>query len=69
VVAYSTRHTFRDRSTAAGIRSDNAEYLMGHLSSGSSRIHKSYGTMTPPFSLYQEMVDTYAQKEWGYYED
>jgi len=56
VVPYSARHTFKDRATAASVDPSRAEYIMGHKSEGSSKIHKQYGTMTPPEVLLVSVV-------------
>ena len=41
---------------------------MGHKSEGSSKIHKQYGTMTPPEVLLEDMTKIYDTVDWGYYE-
>lgn len=69
VVPYSARHTLRDRSEAANISTSRAEYIMGHKSAGSSRVHQKYGTKTPPFVLYDDMLKIFQVTDWGYYED
>ena len=69
VVPYSTRHTFRDRSEAANISTSRSEYIMGHKSAASSRIHQKYGTKTPPTVLYEHMTKIFKVTDWGYYED
>lgn len=69
VVPYSARHTLKDRSIAAGIDLGRAEYLMGHVSDGSSKIHREYGTKTPPEFLLEDMTKIFAVKEWGFYDD
>lgn len=69
VVPYSARHTFKDRATAASVDPSRAEYIMGHKSEGSSKIHKKYGTMTPPDVLLGDMTKIFNTTEWGYYED
>tara|TARA_E500000178_G_scaffold221437_1_gene218471 strand:+ start:171 stop:416 length:246 start_codon:yes stop_codon:yes gene_type:complete len=70
VVPYSTRHTFRDRSEVAGtVAKSRAEYIMGHVSDGSSRIHKEYGTKTPPQILLDDMIKIYEVTDWGYYDN
>ena len=68
VVPYSARHTFKDRATAASVDPSRAEYIMGHKSEGSSKIHKQYGTMTPPEVLLEDMTKIYDTVDWGYYE-
>lgn len=42
---------------------------MVHVSEGSSKIHKDYGTKTPPDVLYDDMTKIFAVTDWGYYED
>jgi len=69
VVPYSARHTFKDRATKASVDRSRAEYIMGHKSEGSSKIHKQYGTMTPPEVLFEDMTKIFNTTEWGYYED
>lgn len=68
VVPYSARHTLKDRATAASVDPSRAEYIMGHKSEGSSKIHKQYGTMTPPEALLEDMTNIFDTAEWGYYE-
>ena len=68
VVPYSARHTLRDRSAAARIDLARAEYIMGHISDGSSKIHKEYGTKTPPEILFDDMTAIFAVSDWGFYE-
>ena len=48
LVAYSFRHTIVDKGRAAGLDNGIASYLIGHKTDGSSRIHREYGTRTPP---------------------
>jgi len=48
LVAYSFRHTIIDKARAAGLDNGIAQYLVGHKTSESSRIHGNYGTRTPP---------------------
>ena len=69
LVPYSTRHTFRDRSEAANISTSRSEYIMGHKSAASSRIHQKYGTKTPPTVRYEDMTKIFKVTDWGYYED
>ena len=68
VVPYSARHTIRDRSAAARVGLARAEYIMGHVSDGSSKIHKEYGTKTPPQQLFQDMTEIFSVSDWGFYE-
>ena len=69
VVPYSARHTMRDRSEAANISTSRAEYIMGHKSAASSRIHQKYGTKTPPSVLLDDMIKIFNVTDWGYYEN
>ena len=48
LVAYSFRHSIIDKARAAGLDNGIAQYLVGHKTSESSRIHVNYGTRTPP---------------------
>jgi integrase len=69
LVPYSARHTFIDRARSAkGVSLARAEYVTGHKSEGSSAIHKSYGTMTPPQVLLEDMLSIFAVTDWGYYD-
>ena len=67
VVPYSARHMLRDRS-AARIDLARAEYIMGHISDSSSKIHKEYGTKTPPEILFDNMSAIFSVSDWGFYE-
>ncbi len=69
VVPYSARHTIRDRSSAARVELGRAEYIMGHISVGSSRVHQEYGTATPPEILFEDMTKIFAVTDWGFYEN
>ena len=69
VVPYSARHTMRDRSEVANISTSRAEYIMGHKSAASSRIHQKYGTKTPPSVLLDDMIKIFEVADWGYYEN
>jgi integrase len=64
VVAYSFRHALHDRGRAARVSTDIQEYIVGHRSSGSSRIHMLYGTRTPPAALVEDMKAILAQDLW-----
>jgi len=69
LVPYSTRHTVIDRARAAkGVSLARAEYVTGHKSEGSSAIHRSYGTLTPPQVLLEDMLSIFSVTDWGYYE-
>lgn len=69
LVPYSLRHTLKDRMAAAGIDTSLAEYILGHVSKGSSQIHKRYGTMTPPKALLDALNRAIETETWGYFED
>jgi integrase len=64
LVAYSFRHTVHDKGRAARIDPAIHEYIVGHLSAGSSRIHRSYGTFTPPKALIADMKALISQESW-----
>ena len=67
--AYSLRHTFKDRASKAGVRTDIAEYLYGHKSKQSSAIHRDYGTKMPASDTVDLMRRIYEVSEWGFIED
>ena len=57
VVPYSCRHTIIDRGDiASDVAQARTEYIVGHRTAQSSRIHQNYGTKTPPSILYQDMI-------------
>ena len=65
LVAYSTRHTMKDRGRAARIAPDVLDYLQGHKTRLSSMIATRYGTGVPP-SIYQDDIDRiFTVAEWG----
>lgn len=64
LVAYSFRHTVHDKGRAARIDTAIHEYIVGHRSTGSSRIHQSYGTRTPPEALVEDMKAILSQATW-----
>ena len=68
LVPYSLRHTFKDRVQAAGIASEVGEYIMGHKTSGSSKVHESYGTGMPPQLMVNHMKAITVVQEHGYFE-
>jgi hypothetical protein len=68
VVPYSARQTLRDKSAASRIDLARAEYVIGHISDRSSKIHKEYGTKTPPEILFDNMSSIFAVSDWGFYE-
>lgn len=68
VVPYSLRHTLVDRFRAAEVRLDHAEYILGHISAGSSRIHADYGTTRRPETLVEPLKAAFALETWGHYD-
>ena len=64
---YSLRHTFKDRAVMAGVPSSVTEYLMGHRSKQSSKIHADYGTGLPPQELVKWMIAIQEVKEHGHF--
>ena len=64
LVAYSFRHTIHDRGRAARIDTAIHEYIVGHRSASSSRIHQSYGTRTPPSALVEDLRRILSQERW-----
>ena len=68
-VPYSLRHTFKDKYQAAGIPSQIGEYIMGHKTTGSSKVHESYGTGMPPQKLVDHMTVITEVQEHGFFEE
>ena len=66
---YSLRHTFKDRASKAGVSSDIAEYLLGHKSDQSSRIHRQYGTKMPASETVELMHRIAAVTHWAMIEE
>jgi integrase len=64
LVAYSFRHTIVDKGRAAGLDNGIASYLIGHKTEGSSRIHREYGTRTPPQANVDHLRRILAQDVW-----
>lgn len=64
LVPYSFRHTIHDRARAAKVQTDVQQYIVGHQSRGSSRIHDRYGTRTPPSALVADMEAILSQQVW-----
>ena len=64
LVTYSFRHTIHDRARAAKVPTAIQEYVVGHKSRESSRIHERYGTRTPPSALVDDMKAIFSQQEW-----
>ena len=69
LVPYSLRHTFIDRANNVGSPSGFSEYIVGHKTAGSSKIHANYGTGVPPARLVQHMEETWATEDWGIFEE
>ena len=69
LVPYSLRHTFIDRANNVGSPSGFSEYIVGHKTAGSSKIHANYGTGVPPARLVQHMKETWAVEDWGIFEE
>ena len=64
---YSLRHTFKDRAAMARVPSSVTEYLMGHRTKQSSKIHRDYGTGLPPQELVKWMVAIQEVTEHGHF--
>lgn len=64
LVAYSFRHTIIDKARAAGLDNGIAQYLVGHKTSESSRIHGNYGTRTPPKANVDHLRSILDQDVW-----
>ena len=69
LVPYSLRHTFIDRADIVGSPSGLSEYIVGHKTEGSSKIHANYGTGLPPARLVEFMHDTWTVEDWGMFEE
>tara|TARA_B110000211_G_scaffold177845_1_gene201066 strand:- start:198 stop:1361 length:1164 start_codon:yes stop_codon:yes gene_type:complete len=69
LVPYSLRHTFIDRADIVGSPSGFSEYIVGHRTEGSSKIHANYGTGLPPARLVEFMHDTWTVEDWGMFEE
>ncbi|WP_439117786.1 tyrosine-type recombinase/integrase [Nereida ignava] len=66
---YSLRHTFKDRASKAGVSTDIAEYLLGHKSNQSSRVHRQYGTKMPASETVELMHRIAAVTHWAMNEE
>jgi len=64
---YSLRHTFKDRAAMARVPSSVTEYLMGHKSKQSSKIHQRYGTGLPPQELVEWMTAIQEVQDHGHF--
>ena len=65
---YSLRHTFIDKLDAAITPTSVAEYMTGHKSEPSSRVHKTYGTGVPPKNHKEYVIKANEIANWGYFE-
>lgn len=65
LVAYSTRHTFKDRGRAASVAPEVIDYLQGHVTKASSAIVQRYGTGVPPNMYVEDLISILATTEWG----
>ena len=66
---YSLRHTFSDKYDAAGVSRSKGEYIMGHKSEQSNKVHAMYGTGRNVADLVEDMKAIVAVKEWGFFEE
>ena len=66
---YSLRHTFKDKYKAAKVNQDIGEYIMGHKSADSNRIHDKYGTGNEIEGLVEDITAITNVKTWGYFEE
>ena len=64
---YSLCHTFKDRAVMAGVPNQVTEYLMGHRTDQSSKVHQEYGTGLPPQELVKWMIAIQEVKEHGHF--
>ena len=64
---YSLRHTFKDRAAMARVPNSVTEYLMGHRSKDSSRVHERYGTRLPPQELVEWMTAIQEVQDHGHF--
>ena len=64
---YSLRHTFKDRAAMARVPNSVTEYLMGHRSKDSSRVHERYGTGLPPQELVEWMTAIQEVQDHGHF--
>ena len=53
---------------AAGLPSEIGEYIMGHKTKGSSKVHQEYGTGMPPQLMVNHMKAITVVQEHGYFE-
>ena len=66
---YCLRHTFADKYKAARVSQDIAEYVMGHRSKDSNKIHARYGTGRDVDQLVEDMTAISNVKTWGFFEE
>ena len=68
-VPYSLRHTFKDRYEAAGVPAQVGEYIMGHKTKQSSKVHSKYGTGMPIQMLVDYITDITEVQDHGFFEE
>ena len=66
---YSLRHTFKDKYMAARVPNNIGEYLMGHKSPDSSKVHAQYGTGRGVEDLVADMEAIVNVETWGFFEE
>ena len=66
---YSLRHTFKDKYQRARVPQDIGEYIFGHRSDQSNKVHAKYGTGRGVEDLVEDMKAIVAVKEWGFFEE
>ena len=66
---YSLRHTFKDRYEAAGVPAQVGEYIMGHKTKQSSKVHSKYGTGMPIQMLVDYITDITEVQDHGFFEE
>jgi integrase len=68
-VPYSLRHTFKDRYESAGVPAQVGEYIMGHKTKQSSKVHSKYGTGMPIQMLVDYITDITEVQDHGFFEE
>ena len=66
---YSLRHTFTDKYKAANVSQDIGEYVMGHQSKDSNKVHARYGTGRNVDQLVEDITAISNVKTWGFFEE
>ncbi|MDB4842142.1 tyrosine-type recombinase/integrase [Planktomarina sp.] len=64
---YSLRHTFKDRAVMARVPNQVTEYLMGHRTEQSSKVHDDYGTGLPAKALVKWMTAIQEVQDHGHF--